>query len=604
MTNHTPDGGAATLRVDRRTFVHGAGAAAGAAALASTLPVGRALAATLPAGASSFAALAAPARVVDTRAATHVGGYQRIDDRRLRVPLRGQYGVPDNATAVVATLTGVNMGPPTWMSVFPSGAAIPVVSNLNMVEGAWEASANLVTVKLGPDGAVDIASKEPCEVVFDLIGYYTPMGGPVAAGRYIGLDAAQRVLDTRPDHGGAGAVGAESVSAVDLSSVIPADASAAVINLTATQTAQAGYCTVFPYSLAERPASSSLNWNTPQATRAAAVIAQVENIDGRRRIKIFAKAATHLIVDVVGYYTGPTSTAGTTGAFVPLDPVRILDTRRPENLNPQTPGGVLWSQWYVEARIPGEAATKASSVLVNLTGVQSRGPGYLTLWPAWTPRPNTSNVNFSKPNAVVPNHAITRITNDKGIQVFTSHGAAVVVDLCGYFVGAPGAATVAPAPLPPPPPITTPWTLTIPGLGVSIPVIEGDADAVTNAGLGWHWTGTGNVGEAANIAIFAHRSEAGGPFQHVQYLQAGHEWWLDTRDGRRYVYVMVDRRLTDFHNENILDATRIVEAPSCALVACTVGRDSTKTNYPDQWAPTSKLYRIVVVGRLDRWFAL
>ena len=403
---------------------------------------------------------------------------------------------------------------------------------------------------------------------------------------------------------GSGAVGAETVTVVDLSSVIPGDASAAVINLTATETGGPGYCTVFPYSLADRPPSSSLNWSTPRATRAAAVIAQVENIEGRRRIKVFSKSATHLIVDVTGYYTGSTSAAGTAGAFVPLDPVRILDTRRPGDLDAQTPAGVLWPRWVREAKIPGEAATRASSVLVNLTGAATRSAGYLTIWPARTLRPGTSNVNFSKANAVVPNHAITKITQDTGLQVFTSHGAAVIVDLGGYFVGNPSAPKVAPQGNPPPPPIGVPWTLTIPALGVSIPVIDGDADAVTNRGLGWHWTGTGIVGEAANVAIFAHRSEAGGPLQHCQYLQAGHEWYLDTADGRRYVYVMTERFLTNHENHNILNATRWTAAPSCSLVACTVGFDSTKTNYPDRWAPTSTKYRIIINGRLDRWFAL
>ena len=67
---------------------------------------------------------------------------------------------------------------------------------------------------------------------------------------------------------------------------------------------------------------------------------------------------------------------------------------------------------------------------------------------------------------------------------------------------------------------------------------------------------------------------------------------------------MTRRDLTDSRVDNILNATRFEGAPSCSLIACTVGYDSTKTNYPDMWAPTSKLYRLVVVGRLDRWHAL
>lgn len=591
--------------IDRRRFVHGAGVVAGAAALTTVLPATRAHAA-LPAGASAFAALDAPVRVLDTREGNK--GFQRLDERRIRVPIRGAHGVPDSATAVVATLTGVNHGGVgNWVAVFPSGGSIPTVSNLNLVEPvAIEANANLVTVKLGSDGAVDIASRVPCDVIFDVIGYYEPIDGPVTGGRFVGLDEAQRVFDTRPDHpyGGTGPVGAESVTVVDVSGVVPPDASAAVINLTATQTQGPGFCTVFPYALAERPPSSSLNWNGPNATRASAVIAQVANEGGRRRIKVFSKAGTHLIVDVTGYYTGEGSNESMSGAFVPLDPVRILDTRIEPHKDAQTPLGVLWPRWVRECAIPGEAATKASSILVNLTGTQSRGPGYLTIAPARRVLPKTSNLNFSGPNQTVPNHAITRITANHGLQVFTSHGSAIIVDIGGYFVGSPAAPTVAAQGNPPPPPIGVPWTLTVPALGISIPVVDGDPVAVTDAGLGWHWTGTGNVGEAANISIFAHRFEHSGPFLHIQHLQPGHEWYLDTADGRRYVYVMTRRDLTDAVNENILDATRFEPAPACSLIACTVGYDSTKTNYPDMWAPTSTKYRIVVTGRLDRWFAL
>ena len=588
--------------IDRRRCVQGAGAVVGATALTTVLPAGRAHAA-LPLGASAFAPLDAPVRVVDTRAATFVGGYTPLDERRIRIPLRGAYGVPGSATAVVATLTGVNYGVGNWVAVYPSGGNIPVVSNLNLVEPGIEANANLVTVKIGPDGAVDVASRVPCDVIFDLIGYYEPIDGPVAAGRFIGLDEARRVLDTRPDHGGTGAVGAESTTVVDLSSVVPADASAAVINLTATQTAAPGYCTVYPFALGDRPPSSSLNWNGPDATRAAAVIAQVDNEGGQRRIKVFSKAGTHLIVDVTGYYTSDTSGESETGAFVPLDPVRILDTRAPEQMDPQTPGGVLWPKWVREVQIPGEAATRAASVLVNLTGTQSRGAGFLTIAPARHPRPGTSNLNFTKAWATVPNHAITRITQGTGLQVYTSHGAAIIVDLGGYFVGTPASPKLAPVGNPPPPPSPVPWLLTIPGM-TQIWVNDGHPDAVTDAGFGWHWTGTGNVGEAANIGIFAHRSEAGAPFEHIQYLEPGHEWYLDTLDGRRYVYVMTRRDLTDAANQNILDATRWEPAPSCSLIACTVGYDSTKSRYPDMWAPTSTKYRIIVTGRLDRWYAI
>ena len=48
---------------------------------------------------------------------------------------------------------------------------------------------------------------------------------------------------------------------------------------------------------------------------------------GTRSIKVFTLQPAKVIVDVTGYFTGSTSEASEVGLFVPVDPVRILDTR-------------------------------------------------------------------------------------------------------------------------------------------------------------------------------------------------------------------------------------------------------------------------------------
>jgi sortase (surface protein transpeptidase) len=291
-----------------------------------------------------------------------------------------------------------------------------------------------------------------------------------------------------------------------------------------------------------------------------------------------------LIVDVNGYFTGATSALAETGLFVPLDPVRVLDTRK-------LPIGRLWPQWVVECKVPGTAATTASAVIVNVTGVATRAPGYLTVSPARLPIPGTSNVNWTSAGTNVPNHVITPITATHGFQVFSSSGGHVLADLAGYFTGTQQIAQLAPYTNPPPPAAPPSWTLRIPRMGLTSLVLDGDPKYVTDRGHSWHWTGTGWMGQSAHVVAFAHRTEHGGPYRYLNWLQVGDTWTVTTGDGREFLYRMVRRELTNSVTANILQATRNHPGTTFSLVACS------KSNF----LPTSLSYRIVVTGELVSW---
>ncbi len=570
--------------IGRRRFLAGAGAAT-AGVLAPVWTAGTASAA--PAGASRFVPLTQSTRVLDTRE-PQTYPFTVLGPSSLRVAITGAHGITPDATAIVATLTAVNGNEPNWVTIVPAGTSIDallaqnrLVSVLNL---SWfgQASANLAHVRLA-GGGVDIAWRRPCDVVLDVIGYYRPVTGPAQAGRYVGLQAARRALDTRET---VGEVPAGSSLDVDLTAFIPGDASAAVINLTATECAGPGFFTAYPATSATVPTASSLNVNAFGETRAAAVVVPLSTVAGRRAIKVFAHTAAKLIVDVTGYYTGPTSPSSDVGLFVPVDPVRILDTRDPGQI------GNLWPGWVVEGAIPGAGATGGGSAVVNLTGVDTRGPGFLTIAAARRALPPTSNVNFTGPGQVVPNHAVTPITAGQGYQVFASGGSHVIVDYMGYFTGTPAAATTSGPPVnPPPPPIAPEWILEIPRIGVRSRVLTGNADAVVNRGHSWHWEGTGFLGQEAHVGAFAHRTTHGGVYRNLHLLSGGDEFTLTTMDGRMYTYVVVRRDLTDGRVQNILAATRLHPGTTFSLIACTK---------PD-FTPTSTRWRIVLTGALVGW---
>ncbi|WP_426593582.1 S8 family serine peptidase [Cellulomonas sp. McL0617] len=125
--------------------------------------------------------------------------------------------------------------------------------------------------------------------------------------------------------------------------------------------------------------------------------------------------------------------------FTPLPPERIIDTRLPGA------GGPL---------VPGEPATldlsglpaDASAIVLNLTAVNPRGNGYLSVYPTPTgsdPPPLVSNVNFVT-GIDQPNLVTVRISADRTIDVASAFAPAdVIADVAGYY-SAGGAAAYQP----------------------------------------------------------------------------------------------------------------------------------------------------------------
>ncbi len=186
-------------------------------------------------------------------------------------------------------------------------------------------------------------------------------------------------------------------------------------------------------------------------------------------------------------------------------------------------------------------ATNASAIVANVTGVDSRGPGFLTVSAARLPRPPTSNVNMAAPGGVVPNHIVSPITATHGVQVYSSHGAHVLIDLAGYFTGTQRIPQLPPYINPAPPAAPPNWILQIPRLGLTQTVMSGDPKYVTDSGRTWHWTGTGYMGQGAHVAVFGHRTEAGGYYRYIDSMVVGDTFTVTTGDRREYTYRMVRR---------------------------------------------------------------
>lgn len=587
-TTETPADAAA--RLGRRRFITAAGAVAGVAGLtaAGSLAPSGVVDAALPAGASRFEILPKAVRLADTRP-KHRSKYSFtfVDDKLIRVKIAGRAGVPANATAVVLTVTAVNFGAPGHVTVSPYGTT-PTASNLNLEP--YAVNANLVTVKVGSGGRVDVASHAPGEKIVDVLGYYAPVSGAVRGGRFVNLSSPRRAYDSRiHEPTSRRVVRAGSYKVIDLN-MLPPNAGAVMLNLTIAASEGPGHFTALPSNAPDTPPStSSVNASGPGDTRAAGVIVPIAD-SRNRRVKIYAHVGAFVIVDVFGYYTSESDSASENGLFVPITPLRLIDTRKPGQM------GRLWPDWVVEVPIPQAYRARAAAIAMNVTGVDARRSGHFTVSGARMPIPNTSNLNCTKTGQIVPNHAVSTVT-PYGFQVYSSHGAYVLADMAGYFVGVPRQPQLPPYKNPPPPGSPPNWILRLPRLGLTSTVMAGDPNAVTNAGHSWHWTGTGYVGQVAHVSVFAHRTEYGGPYRNLHLLQNGDTATLQTGDGRLYTYRMVRRDLVWGPNsdgppsENILAATRRHDATTLSLVACT------RTD----WQPTSLNHRMVVTFELLGW---
>ncbi|MEO1057482.1 MAG: sortase [Actinomycetota bacterium] len=561
----------------RRAFIAGAaGAAAGTAVSTLGLPQGIAGAAVEP-GASYFTPVD-PQRLCDTRDPSEGVGFRTVGTRTVRVQVAGAFDVPDDAIAAVLTVTAVNRkNGGIFVTAYPAGETRPEASNLNC--GFFdERVANLVTVKLGAGGFVDIYYHGPAYIIVDVAGVYRPTSSAVNEGRFERVAPVVRALDTRLT---GQRLGRGGTVRCNLNGLVSSSAIAVVANLTAVNANSQGFVQAVPAGAATG-GSSNLN---PAAgdTRAVGIITKLNTVDGVRGIDIFSSKGCDIIVDVAGYITGPDDPSSDVGLFVPMSPLRVLDSRN----NRQR----LWPGWTRTVGMPSPISSRAQAVSANLTVTQTMNKGFFTLLAAQTRRQEVSNLNAMRPGHTLANHAVASISS-KGLSCYSHKGGHIVIDLSGWFTGSPSSITTSVPYNPPPPAISPPWVINVPGMGLNSQVFDGSPDPIVDRGDSWHWTGTGNVGQGAAIAVFGHRTEAGGPYRNQHFLGAGQRMTALTADNRRYTYEMVAEYITSEFANDILGATRRIGGQeTMSLIACTL---------PNR-LPTSLRWRIISTFRFVDW---
>jgi hypothetical protein len=205
--------------------------------------------------------------------------------------------------------------------------------------------------------------------------------------------------------------------------IVPPGAAAVIVNLTATNTTDNTYLTLFPSGAA--PNASSLNV-VGRETRPNLVTVQLAP-DGTMRVFNFA-GHVDVVLDVVGYYVNdPSPTSGRVGAVVP---VRKADTR--DGQSPLDPDEAA----YVQFRVIDPVQHPVSALILNVTATNTTGAGYLTIYPDADSPPLASNLNFVA-GQTVANLVIVALPPDGRIDIYNAPGSQtdVVIDLMGFVTG-------------------------------------------------------------------------------------------------------------------------------------------------------------------------
>ncbi len=276
-----------------------------------------------------------PTRLLDTRS-----GAPTANDHVVQIA--GQAGIPATGVeGVMVNVTVVSPGQPGYTTVHPDGVAQPNASNLNFL--ANEVVANAVGVGLGANGAIRVSHESfgPAHYLVDVFGYFP-------TGSFVSVNPT-RVFDSRKASGGRGLLrdGESYVVAVAGVAGVPNTGVGAVLaNITVTGPTRGGYVSVWPNGVAQ-PNTSVLNFSATQTKPNLAVL----TLGAAGAVNVFVSTgSTNVLIDVLGYFPGTTSTDG---AVAPPLPVPTLNN-------------TSLGQWNLFRSIPRTCTSGAYAAAVSL----------------------------------------------------------------------------------------------------------------------------------------------------------------------------------------------------------------------------------------------
>ena len=401
---------------------------------------------------TAYQSLYIPQRILDTRpGAVHVGPPELTGpypaESVIDLDVLGAIPspLPGTISAVALNITSVGSPSVGFLQAYPYLRARNGATSTLNISTAGGARPNFAVVSVGIDGKISVYIQAGGHVVVDLLGYYLQSGSSVADGRFVALPTPERWMDTRgidsaplptifggvPRRMNAGetvVVPRLAGTAVPTtgSFVDPAQAQALVVNVTAANGTGGGFVRVIPTTGSGGATHANLNFGTGAASGNAAIVA----LDSFGFFSVTASARVDVIVDVVGYITGPDAPVTSDGTFVPIAPTRVYNTR--DIFSPFAAGQTR------SIPLAGGSTGVPSGVYgvsANLAAVAPSANGFLKMYPGATV-PKTSSLNFAA-GRTVANGTMVGVNADGTVTATMSQASHLIIDVNGYFVKAP-----------------------------------------------------------------------------------------------------------------------------------------------------------------------
>jgi alpha-tubulin suppressor-like RCC1 family protein len=259
-----------------------------------------------------------------------------------------------------------------------------------------------------------------------------PSSAAVVAGAVVSVTPA-RIADSRAGLQIPGAVagfGTVGVQVAGRGGIPGSGAAAVVATVTVTGPQSGGHLTVWPSGTA-MPGTSNLNFQAG-LTVATMVIVRL-GADGWIQLFNGSYGTVQVIVDVTGY-TGGGATSVPGAMEIPDNPQRLADSR----IGLQIHGPVPALGTVAVQAVPGPVG----EVVLTVTVVDPQDGGYITAWPGYSTRPETSNLNFQAGRTIATT-VIVPVSDNGVVELFNGSSGAVqlIVDINGFtLAGTPTAA--------------------------------------------------------------------------------------------------------------------------------------------------------------------
>jgi hypothetical protein len=210
---------------------------------------------------------------------------------------------------------------------------------------------------------------------------------------------------------------------------IPAKINAIAISIVSILPAEGSYLTIWDDNT-PKPDTSTLNVAVGEVRSNAAIVGAQS---GKLDIYNYAKSVD-TIVDAAGYWETVTAPSSS-GRFEPISTQRIYDSRN-------TSRKIADSE-LVFVPLPAGVPADAVAIVGNITAANNTTGGtFVSAWPAGTPRPNASIINFDAPNESRASGGIYPVANG-GIYISPQNGATdIIMDVSGYMTGDSAAASL------------------------------------------------------------------------------------------------------------------------------------------------------------------